>query len=165
MSFPNDTITIHPIGIIHTEHKLEHGAPIQPAVAKKSLGEVIIFPEYREGLADLEGFERIWILFWCDRAKPFRLRVIPYRDVVKRGLFATRSPSRPNPIGISPVKLLSVNIEEGILKIECADMLDETPLLDIKPYSPEFDSHASAKAGWLDLVGPGTNSAGKRFTK
>lgn len=145
----NDSYIIHPIGIIRTSHLGDKHPPIQPAVDESSIGVIEIYAEYRAGLSDLEGFERIWILFWMDRAKPYEMKVVPYRDVVFRGLFATRAPSRPNPIGISPVRLLEIDVEAGRLKVAGADMLDRTPILDIKPYSPEFDAFPTAKAGWL----------------
>lgn len=160
----NDSIIIHPIGIIHTPFKDQQGTPIQPAVSKGTIGIIEIYPEFREGLRDLAGFERIWVIFWCHLSKGYKLRIIPYRDVVERGVFATRAPKRPNPIGISPVKLLSIDKENGILKIEGADILDGTPLLDIKPYIPSFDSYAKAKYGWLEHSEVKRETADNRFT-
>jgi len=87
-----------------------------------------------------------------ERAKPWELKVIPYRDTVPRGIFATRAPSRPNPIGLSALKLLAVDIEAGRLQVADVDIFDGTPIIDIKPYVPEFDSYPEAKAGWLDEV-------------
>lgn len=107
-----------------------------------------VFEPFLDALADLAGFERLWLLYHLDRAAAFKPRVVPYRDTVERGLFATRSPSRPNPIGLSAVRLISVE-RDGLL-VEGLDVLDETPLLDIKPYVPEFDSHPSSKAGWFE---------------
>ncbi len=156
-------IVLYSIGVIRTPHREDAPVPIQPALAKGSEGIIEIFPEYREGLNDLEGFDRIWVLFWMNRAKPYKLKVVPYRDIVPRGLFATRAPSRPNPIGISPVRLLKVDVEAGRLKVAETDILDGTPIIDIKPYSPEFDSHPDAKAGWLDKVKGKRNSADDRF--
>ncbi len=111
-----------------------------------------IFPEFREGLDDLQGYERIWLIFWCDRAKPFKLKVIPHGKTTYRGLFATRSPNRPNPIGLSAVRLLNVDSGTGRLLVMDVDMLDGTPLLDIKPYVPDFDSYPEAGTGWLDAA-------------
>ena len=164
MTSKTDRLVLFPIGIIRTPHTGEKGAPIQSSIAKDTEGTVEVFPEYREALSDLAGFERIWLLFWCDRAKPYKLKVVPYRDVILRGLFATRSPSRPNPIGISPVRLIAVDEAQGILKVKGVDMLDGTPILDIKPYVPEFDSHPEVKAGWLDDIKDKRETADGRFT-
>jgi tRNA-Thr(GGU) m(6)t(6)A37 methyltransferase TsaA len=106
-----------------------------------------VFDPFVEGLADLEGFDRIWLLYWCDRSARARMRVIPYRDTQERGLFATRAPARPNPIGLSCVRLL--RIADHVLHIGDVDILDGTPLLDIKPYVPAFDSFPAARHGWL----------------
>lgn len=156
-------IDLSPIGIIRTPFTGSAGSPIQPKFAAGIEGRIEVFEEFREGLHDLDRFERIWIVFWCDRAKPYRLKIVPYRDTVKRGLFSTRSPSRPNPIGISVVKLVETNIGEGILAVDGVDMLDRTPLLDLKPYVPEFDSFPDSKAGWLNRIKRKTNSADNRF--
>lgn len=157
-------IKLTPIGIIHTPHKSNVGTPIQPFAAKDIEGEIEIYREFREGLRDLEGFERIWALFWCDRVKPFRLKVIPYLDVVKRGLFATRAPSRPNPIGLSSLRLVKVDVEAGKVKVLDVDLLEGTPILDIKPYIPRFDSYPDIRAGWLDKVSVRECRADGRFS-
>ncbi len=158
-------IQFEPIGVIRTPHQKQAGTPIQPFAARDVSGEIEIFPEYRPALQDLNGFERIWVLYWFHQAKPFSPRVIPYRDVVERGLFATRAPSRPNPIGLSVVRLQKVNETSGILKVLDVDMLEGTPLLDIKPYVPRFDCYPDSKAGWLDQRGSDQNFADGRFTK
>lgn len=139
------------------------GTPIQPYAAKDVAGEIEVFPSFREALQDLHGFDRVWLLYWLHQAKPFSPRVIPYRDVVERGLFATRAPCRPNPIGLSTVRLLEVNVSKGILQVLDMDMLDGTPLLDIKPYVPKFDSYPDSKAGWLDSRGTDRDIADERF--
>ena len=159
-----ETYKILPIGIIRTPFKEHAGTPVQPAYGEGVEGVVEIFPEYREGLADVGGFERIWLIFWFDRSQSYKLKLVPYRDVVERGLFATRAPSRPNPIGISAVRVLEVDIERGLIKISDIDMLDGTPLLDIKPYSPKFDSHPQAKSGWLDKNSNNREKADGRFS-
>jgi tRNA (adenine37-N6)-methyltransferase len=141
-------IVLRPIGVIHTPHGEQAGTPIQPAYAQGVRGTVTLLDEYADALADLSGFERIWLLYQFDRAGAWKPRVVPYRDVVERGLFATRAPTRPNPIGMSVVRLLSV--ESNVLEVEGVDMLDGTPLLDLKPYVPEFDAHPESRAGWLD---------------
>lgn len=117
--------------------------------------------QYRSALTDLTGYERVWLIYDFDRAGPFAPKVTPYRDTHERGLFSTRAPARPNRIGISAVKLVSVE-SDGIV-VEESDVLDGTPLLDIKPYVPAFDSYPHAKAGWLDEAKGGRNKADNRF--
>jgi tRNA (adenine37-N6)-methyltransferase len=150
------------IGTIHSPFREQAGTPIQPGWGNKpGEGEVELFEEFTEGLADIEGFERIWLIYRLDRAAPAKLKVIPYRDTMERGIFATRSPSRPNAIGLSCVKLLGV---EGCrLRVAELDILDGTPLLDIKPYAPRFDAWPEARAGWLDDSGSGRENADDRF--
>ncbi len=120
-----------------------------------------VFPEYAAGLHDLEGFERIWLLYWFDRAKPAELEVTPYLDTTLRGLFATRAPCRPNPIGLSCVLLLEVR--GNILQVEGLDILDGTQLLDIKPYLPAFDAFAAKRIGWYGNAQNGSLAADGRF--
>jgi tRNA-Thr(GGU) m(6)t(6)A37 methyltransferase TsaA len=126
-------------------------------------GWVEVFDEFVPGLKDVDGFERIWLVYWFDRASGYKLSVKPYLEDVERGLFATRAPSRPNPIGISCVKLLSV--EGNILRVEGIDILDGTPLLDIKPYSPRFESFEVSKSGWLNEAEGHEPVADDRFHK
>lgn len=161
----DDILQLHPIGVIHSFHKTSEGTPRQPAYAKGAGGILEIYPQFREALCDLDGFERVWVLFWFDRAKPFKLKVIPYADTIERGLFATRAPSRPNPIGISHLKLLEVDVDKGIVKVEDVDILDGTPLIDIKPYSPELDCVPDIKSGWLDRVDRFKTKSDNRFEK
>jgi len=136
------------IGVIHSPFKDASGVPIQAVFAPQAQGEVEVFPEYRQGLQDLEGFERVWLIYWFDRQEGVRLRVRPFRDDRERGLFATRAPCRPNPIGISPVRLL--RLEDGRLYVAGIDVLDGTPLLDIKPYCRQFDAFPESRSGWLE---------------
>ncbi len=143
-----DTVQLKPIGIIHTPFKEQKGTPIQPKRGKGIEGTIEIFPEYVEGLADLDGFSHIYLIFHLDRSEGFKLKVIPYLDDVERGVFATRAPRRPNPIGLSIVKLN--RIEGSILYIEDIDILDGTPLLDIKPYVHNFDEPQDYRIGWLE---------------
>jgi len=124
--------------------------PIQPAGAAGVKGTVEIFEDYRAGLKDLEGFSHIVLLFVFHRSEGFNMQVVPFMDTELRGLFATRAPRRPNPIGLSVVRL--DRIEDGILHVQNVDMLDGTPLLDIKPYIPEFDGYKDVRAGWLEQV-------------
>jgi len=138
-------------GLIHSPFKEPTGTPIQPVFSEGAEGTVEVLPQYAEGLRDLAGFDRIWLLYWFNRVGPARLRVMPFRDIVEHGLFATRARCRPNPIGLSCVRLLSV--VGNVLTIACVDILDGTLLLDIKPYVPQFDSYPKSRAGWLDQTG------------
>ena len=141
-------IIYRPIGIIHTPFKSPSEAPIQPSAGKGIRARVEIFPQYREGLEDLDRFSHLILIYHFHLSKPHSLKVKPFLDEHLRGLFATRAPARPNPIGHSVVRL--IGIEENMLLIENADMLDGTPLLDIKPYVPEFDREEAVKIGWLE---------------
>ena len=137
-----------PIGVIHTPHKDPKGTPIQPIGAKDIKGIIELEPKYVEGLDDLEGFSHIILLYHFHKSKSYSLKVKPYMDQNKRGVFATRYPARPNPIGLSVVRLN--RIIENRLFISDVDMLDETPLLDIKPFIPEVDNRDTARIGWLE---------------
>lgn len=143
-------IEFRPIGIIHSPFFDLKEIPVQPTLARRIKATVEIFEEYQAGLKDLEGFSHIILLTYLHRSKGFSLEVIPFWDSKPRGLFATRSPRRPNPIGLSVVRLLK--IEGGILYIENVDLLDGTPLLDLKPYIPEIDAIPEAKAGWFEKI-------------
>ncbi len=140
-------IVYEPIGIIHSPFKNIKGMPIQPTGAKGIAGTIEIYPEFAEGLKDLEGFSHIILIYHFHLSKGYSLKVKPFMDENFRGVFATRAPKRPNPIGISVVKLRK--IEGNILNIEDVDIIDCTPLLDIKPYVPEFDVQEIEKIGWL----------------
>ena len=137
-----------PIGTIHSPFKEPKGTPIQPPGAKGINGTVEIFPEYAEGLRDIEGFSHIVLLYHFHLSKPSALIVKPYMDSEAHGVFAMRGPSRPNPIGISVVHL--VKVEGNMLYIQDVDIVDGTPLLDIKPYVPEFDAPREVRSGWLE---------------
>jgi tRNA-Thr(GGU) m(6)t(6)A37 methyltransferase TsaA len=141
-------INYTPIGIIHTPFSTPEGTPIQPQGAAGVEGTVEVFSEFVDGLADLQGFSHIFLIYHFHLAKPFALQVKPFLDDKSHGLFATRAPSRPNPIGISIVELL--NIENNMLHIRDIDVVDKTPLLDIKPYVPDFDARQTKKIGWLE---------------
>jgi tRNA-Thr(GGU) m(6)t(6)A37 methyltransferase TsaA len=141
-------LNLKPIGVIHSPHRQAAGTPIQSALAAGVEGTVEVFPEYGLGLRDLDGFERLWLIYWFDRAAPAKLVVTPYLDTTPRGLFATRAPCRPNPIGLSCVRLLEVR--ENLLRVDGLDMLDNTPLLDIKPYIPSFDAFQAKRIGWCE---------------
>jgi tRNA-Thr(GGU) m(6)t(6)A37 methyltransferase TsaA len=141
-------IKFSPIGIIRTPFIKPTGTPIQPSAATGVSGEVEVFPEFAEGLEDLAGFSHIILLYHFHLSKKYNLRVKPFLDDNYRGLFATRAPARPNPIGLSVVRL--IKIENTTLHVKDLDIIDETPLLDIKPYTVEFDVRAVEKAGWLE---------------
>ena len=143
-------IEMNPIGIIHTPFRQLEGMPIQPAGAAGVKGTVEVYEKFRAGLKDLDGFSHIILLYIFHSSQGFKLEVVPYMDTQPRGLFATRAPKRPNPIGLSTVEL--DRIENGNLHVRNADILDGTPLLDIKPYVPEFDNYARIRAGWLENV-------------
>lgn len=135
------------IGIIHTPFTELRNMPIQPIVGKGIEGEVVVNPELVAGLKDLDMFSLIYLLWHLHAAGKSHLEVIPYLDGEKRGVFATRAPARPTGIGLSLVRLLTV--DGNRLKICDVDMLDGTPLLDIKPYVPKFDDRPDATTGWL----------------
>ena len=124
------------------------GMPIQPAGAAGVKGTVDVFEDFQAGLKDLDGFSHIILLYHFHRSHSFNLHVVPFMDSEPRGLFATRAPKRPNPIGLSVVQL--DKIEAGVLHISNVDILDGTPLLDIKPYVPEFDAQIEVRTGWLE---------------
>ncbi|MEX2737755.1 MAG: tRNA (N6-threonylcarbamoyladenosine(37)-N6)-methyltransferase TrmO [Candidatus Wukongarchaeota archaeon] len=137
-----------PIGIINSPFKEPKGMPIQPVRAKGVSGTVELQPEYKEGLKDLEGFSHIMLIYHFHLSEGYSLKVKPFLDDTLRGLFATRAPKRPNPIGVSVVRL--EKIEGTTLYISNVDIVDGTPLLDIKPYVPEFDkSEEKVRIGWL----------------
>ena len=136
------------IGVIHTAYENPIGTPIQPNAAETSLGTVIIHPMLAEGLRDLDGFSHIILLYVFDRINTPKLLVKPFMDEQDRGVFATRAPSRPNPIGISVVRLLA--IEGNRISFSGADILNNTPLLDVKPYVPAFDPVDVERIGWLE---------------
>jgi tRNA-Thr(GGU) m(6)t(6)A37 methyltransferase TsaA len=143
-------IEFQPIGVIYTPFKEPEGMPIQPAGASGVKGIVELFDPFCAGLKDLDGFSHIMLLYFFHRSKGFNLTPVPFMDTQPRGVFATRAPRRPNPIGLSVVRLLK--IDGCKIHIENVDILDGTPLLDIKPYVPEFDLHTEVKTGWLEQV-------------
>ena len=143
-----DEITYKPIGVIRSPFKEPKGTPIQPSGAKGIDGRVEVLPEYVEGLKDVGGFSHIILIYHFHLSKGPSLRVKPFMDSEEHGVFAIRGPSRPNPIGISVVRL--VGVEENMLHIQDVDIVDGTPVLDIKPYVPEFDIREVAKIGWLE---------------
>ncbi|MEN6321274.1 MAG: tRNA (N6-threonylcarbamoyladenosine(37)-N6)-methyltransferase TrmO [Syntrophaceae bacterium] len=154
-----------PIGIIHSPFQEVKGTPIQSAGAKGIGGNVEVYPEYAEGLKDLEGFSHIILLYHFHLAGEPSLTVIPFMDSSPRGVFATRASRRPNAIGISVVRL--IRIEKNILHIQDIDIVDGTPLLDIKPHVPDFDVREVQRIGWLEknIQKLGSSKDDGRFTK
>ena len=143
-----DNIIIKPIGIICTPYLNTHNMPIQPIAARGVKGYIEILPEYVEGLKNLEGFSHIILIYHFHKIKGYKLMLIPFMEIEERGIFACKAPKRPNAIGISTVKLLK--IDGNILHIEQVDMLDGTPLIDIKPFYPRYDNRLNVKTGWLE---------------
>jgi tRNA-Thr(GGU) m(6)t(6)A37 methyltransferase TsaA len=158
-----DPITVQPIGLIHTPFKQPEGMPIQPSGGKGIEGHIDLFPEFLEGLQDLDGFSHIHLLYYFHLSQEFSLTVKPFLDHEQRGLFATRAPRRPNPIGLSTVRL--IRVEANTLHIRDIDILDGTPLLDIKPHVPEFDCGENIRIGWFKkYVGQaGSKRSDQRF--
>ncbi len=144
-------ISINPIGIIHTPFNDIKGMPIQPLAAEGVKGHIELFPKYIEGLTDLAGFSHITLLYQLHKINGYDLIVKPFMDNKEHGIFATKSPKRPNAIGLSTVKLLG--IENNVIHIEMVDMLNGTPLIDIKPFFSKFDNRTNTKSGWLDNQG------------
>jgi tRNA-Thr(GGU) m(6)t(6)A37 methyltransferase TsaA len=144
-------IEFTPIGIIHSPFMVPEGMPIQPTGAAGIKGTVEVFENFHAGLKDLDGFSHIILLYHFHHSHGLNLHVVPFMDSEPRGLFATRAPKRPNPIGISVVQL--DKIKDGVLHIQNVDILDGTPLLDIKPYVPEFDAQVEVRTGWLEKAG------------
>jgi len=140
-------ILMEPIGIIRTPYKQLADMPIQPRGGQGVKGDLIIKPEYSEGLADLDGFSHIYLLYLFHEANRNEMKVVPFMDDRPRGVFATRSPLRPNHIGLSIVELEVV--EENRIVVKNIDILDNTPLLDIKPYIKAFDGVEEARSGWM----------------
>jgi len=156
-----DDFRFRQIGVIRTPFDKPADSPIQPVYAKGTEGRVEVLPEFAEGLDDIEGFSHIHLVFVFHRSTGTRLRVKPYLQNVERGVFATRAPVRPNHIGLSLVRL--VRREGCVLHVEDVDMLDGSPLLDIKPYLPRFDVRPDARAGWQEDVSEETaQRLGKR---
>lgn len=157
-------ISYRPIGVIHSPFARPEGMPIQTTGARGVRGTVEVKPEFADGLKDLEGFSHILLIYHFHLSKAYSLLVTPFLDDELRGVFATRAPRRPNRIGISVVRLLG--IEGSRLSIEDIDIVDGTPLLDIKPYVPEFDAPQAERIGWLagKVDRLSDSRADKRFT-
>lgn len=155
--------TARPIGVVHSPFKVHEGTPRQPGVEPIAEGEIVLRPGLQNLLKDLAGFSHLWVLFWCNYSRGWNEMVVPPRDVKKRGLLATRSPHRPNPIGLSVVRLLGV---KGCrIAIRGLDMLDGTPVLDLKPYVPYCDALPDASEGWLAELPPEPRPDHRRWKK
>jgi tRNA-Thr(GGU) m(6)t(6)A37 methyltransferase TsaA len=160
---PPETVTYRPIGVIRSPHTDRQAAPIQPLYARGAEGRAEIAEAYADGLADLEGFSHLILLYHFHRAGGMKLRVTPFLEDAEHGVFATRAPCRPNPIGLSVVRLL--RREGRVLHLADVDVLDGTPLLDVKPYVARFDRRDDVRSGWQDRVDEGTaESRGRRET-
>jgi len=146
----SQAIVYKPIGVIRSGHTNPEETPIQPVYAEGCRGQAEVFPEFAAGLRDLEGFSHIYLVYHMHKADRPRLTVKPFLQDVERGVFTTRAPCRPNPIGLSIVELLSR--EGNIIHLEGVDILDGTPLLDIKPYTARFDRIEGTRNGWQDEV-------------
>jgi tRNA-Thr(GGU) m(6)t(6)A37 methyltransferase TsaA len=144
---PPEAIHYHPVGVVHSPFTKLEGMPLQPVAAPEVRGTVEIHPQFAPGLKDLDGFSHLYLVAHLHRGAPGGLEVVPFLDDTVRGIFATRSPRHPNPIGISVVRLLAV--DGSVLEIAGVDLVDGTPVLDIKPYVPKFDSVAAERTGWL----------------
>ncbi len=143
-----EDIIIKPIGVIHTPHKDIKTMPIQPIAAEGIKGYIEILPEYSQGLKDIEGFSHLTLLYYFHKIAGYELVLVPFMDTEERGIFACKAPKRPNAIGLSTVRLLGV--QGNILYIDQVDMLDGTPLIDIKPFYPRYDNRENVKIGWLE---------------
>ncbi|HEY9071527.1 MAG TPA: tRNA (N6-threonylcarbamoyladenosine(37)-N6)-methyltransferase TrmO [Candidatus Ozemobacteraceae bacterium] len=141
-----ETFAFTQIGVIRTRFTKQEGTPIQASMADGEIGTVEVFPEYADGLLDIGGFSHLHLIYAFHEIEAGTLRVKPYLDTVEHGIFATRAPKRPNPVGLSVVRLLSVR--GNILEIAGVDMIDGTPLLDIKPYIPSLDARDTDRIGW-----------------
>jgi tRNA-Thr(GGU) m(6)t(6)A37 methyltransferase TsaA len=139
--------TMKPIGEIHSPFTDRSQTPIQPT-RSQAVGQVEVYPEFAGGLQDIEGFSHVILLYAFHQSEGYSLRVKPFLDDQLRGLFATRHPCRPNPIGFSIVRLIARH--DNVLEIEGVDVLDGTPLLDIKPYVPDFDAQENVRVGWYE---------------
>lgn len=144
------SIVFKPIGVIHSQHRIAAETPIQPLFAQDCSGQVEVFPEYEAGLKDIDGFSHLILLYHFDQAEECSLVVKPFLDDQMRGIFATRHPRRPNGIGLSIVSL--VKREGRILQVQNIDILDNTPLLDIKPYVARFDALQDTSSGWMEAI-------------
>jgi tRNA-Thr(GGU) m(6)t(6)A37 methyltransferase TsaA len=146
----DNKIIFHPIGVIHSPHKVMSKTPIQPVFCSDIKGTVVLDAEYVDGLKDLQGFSHIYLFYYFHQSQKTCLRLKPYLSDQEHGIFATRAPHRPNKLGMSVVRLMK--IEDTILHVKDIDILDGTPLFDIKPYIQRFDSRENTRSGWQDTI-------------
>ncbi len=152
MTAPTSPLQLDPIGFLHAPQRVHHDAPRQSGLGRGGEGFIELRQGLQNGLRDLAGFSHVWVLSWLHLARGRRCQVMPPRDTRKRGVFATRAPQRPNPLGLSCVRL--VRIEKRRVHIADHDLLDGTPVLDLKPYLPYCDSVPDAAIGYVaDLPG------------
>ena len=149
------TVTYKPIGVVHSPYKDVVGMPIQPVGAEDVRGTVEVEPEYAAGLKDIEDFSHIFLIYHLHLSEGYSLEVKPFLDDKFHGVFATRVPKRPNAIGMSVVRLMKV--EGSIIHVADVDIVDGTPLLDLKPYVPEFDVRRTKRIGWFSSVKRGVH--------
>lgn len=156
-------IKYQPIGTIHSDHKTPQGTPIQSALAGNVKGYIDLNPDYVPGLRDLDGFSHLLLIYHFHLSRDWSLTVKPFLEDVEHGVFATRAPKRPNPIGLSVVRL--ERIEDNILHISDVDIVDGTPLLDIKPFAPPFDHRDNCSIGWMQgkIANSDRHHADERF--
>jgi tRNA-Thr(GGU) m(6)t(6)A37 methyltransferase TsaA len=157
------SILFQPIGVVRSPYKKIEDMPIQPSGASGIQGTLVIDPTYIEGLQDLEGFSHIYVLYFFHHVREHQLIITPFLDKEPHGVFATRAPKRPNPIGLSILRL--VEVTKNTLTVENVDILEGTPLLDIKPYVPIFDLQTNVRIGWLREFGDNvkTKRSDERF--
>lgn len=141
---------LKPIGVVHSTFVWREQAPRQPTVGKPEEATIVLRPGLQNTLKDLEGFERAWVLFWFHHSRGWKQQIIPPRDAVKRGIFATRAPDRPNALGLSAVSIVAIYGTR--ITIRGHDLLHGTPVLDLKPYIPAYDAFPQAAAGWVDAL-------------
>ncbi len=151
-AFRGKEIVYHPIGIVHSPHKERGKAPVQPIYADGFKGYLEIFPEFAPGLESLEIFSHIFVLFHFHQARSFKLKLVPFFHSTERGIFTTRAPERPNPIGLSLLRL--EKIEGNRVYVNDLDILDGTPILDIKPFTRGLDSREKSRDGWVGRIDP-----------
>ncbi len=142
-------LEIRTIGIARTPWTRREDAPHQPTASPETEGTIEIEPEFREALSDVATFRRIWLVFGFDRSHGWRAKVRPPRGGPRRGVFATRAPNRPSQIGLTSAEVVNVDVAAGLVCVRGIDLLDETPILDIKPYVALTDVHPDAGNGWL----------------
>ncbi len=141
-------VRYRPIGVVHSPFRSPRGTPIQPEADRDVEGTVEVFPEFAPGLKDVAGFSHLILLYHFHLVKDASLEIVPHANRVPRGVFATRAPARPNPIGLSVVRL--DRVEGNALHVRDLDIVDGTPVLDIKPFFPALDAPEKVRLGWLE---------------